>query len=53
MDAMVDKMVELRKNKMTADEKLPQGAVQSNCFGTMLVKMATPTPAGRRDLPHC
>ena len=38
MDAMVDKMVELRKGKMTADEcraKLQKG----NYFGTMLVKM--------------
>ncbi len=38
MDAMVEKMVELRKGKMTADEcrtKLRSG----NYFGTMLVKM--------------
>ena len=38
MDAMVDKMVELRKGKMTAEEC--RAALQkSNYFGTMLVKM--------------
>lgn len=38
MDAMVDKMVELRKGKMTADEC--RAALQKgNYFGTMLVKM--------------
>ena len=38
MDAMVEKMVELRKGKMTADEC--QAALKKgNYFGTMLVKM--------------
>jgi phosphate acetyltransferase len=38
MDAMVEKMVELRKGKMTADEC--RAALQKgNYFGTMLVKM--------------
>ena len=38
MDAMVDKMVELRKGKMTADE-CRAALKKSNYFGTMLVKM--------------
>ena len=38
MDAMVDKMVELRKGKMTADD-CRAALKRSNYFGTMLVKM--------------
>ena len=38
MDAMVDKMVELRKGKMTADECL-KAMSKGKYFGTMLVKM--------------
>ena len=38
MDEMVDKMVELRKGKMTADE-CRAALKKSNYFGTMLVKM--------------
>ena len=38
MDAMVAKMVELRKGKMTADE-CRTTLLQGNYFGTMLVKM--------------
>ena len=38
MDAMVAKMVELRKGKMTADE-CRATLLQGNYFGTMLVKM--------------
>ena len=38
MDAMVEKMVELRKGKMTADE-CRAALKKSNYFGTMLVKM--------------
>ena len=38
MDAMVEKMVELRKGKMTADE-CRTSLMKSNYFGTMLVKM--------------
>ena len=38
MDAMVDKMVELRKGKMSADE-CRDALKKSNYFGTMLVKM--------------
>ena len=38
MDAMVDKMVELRKGKMTADD-CRQSLMRGNYFGTMLVKM--------------
>ena len=38
MDAMVDKMVELRKGKMTADE-CREMLKKGNYFGTMLVKM--------------
>ena len=38
MDAMVDKMVELRKGKMTADE-CRAALKKSNYFGTMLVKI--------------
>ena len=38
MDAMVEKMVELRKGKMTADE-CRASLMKSNYFGTMLVKM--------------
>ena len=38
MDAMVDKMVELRKGKMTADE-CRAALMKGNYFGTMLVKM--------------
>ena len=38
MDAMVEKMVELRKGKMTADE-CHASLMKSNYFGTMLVKM--------------
>ena len=38
MDAMVDKMVELRKGKMTADE-CRETLKKGNYFGTMLVKM--------------
>ena len=38
MDAMVDKMVELRKGKMTADE-CRKALSKGNYFGTMLVKM--------------
>ena len=38
MDAMVDKMVELRKGKMTADE-CRAALKKGNYFGTMLVKM--------------
>ena len=38
MDAMVDKMVELRKGKMTA-EQCRAALMQGNYFGTMLVKM--------------
>ena len=38
MDAMVEKMVELRKGKMTADE-CRQALSRGNYFGTMLVKM--------------
>ena len=38
MDAMVDKMVELRKGKMTADD-CRKALSKGNYFGTMLVKM--------------
>lgn len=38
MDAMVEKMVELRKGKMTA-EQCRENLMKSNYFGTMLVKM--------------
>ena len=38
MDAMVEKMVELRKGKMTADERRA-ALKKGNYFGTMLVKM--------------
>ncbi len=38
MDAMVEKMVELRKGKMTA-EQCRDNLQKSNYFGTMLVKM--------------
>ena len=38
MDAMVNKMVELRKGKMTADE-CRKALSKGNYFGTMLVKM--------------
>lgn len=38
MDEMVDKMVELRKGKMTADE-CRKALSKGNYFGTMLVKM--------------
>ena len=38
MDAMVEKMVELRKGKMTADE-CRAALKKGNYFGTMLVKM--------------
>ncbi len=38
LDAMIEKMVELRKGKMTADE-CRQALKKSNYFGTMLVKM--------------
>lgn len=38
MDAMVDKMVELRKGKMT-EEQVRDALSKSNYFGTMLVKM--------------
>ena len=38
MDAMVDKMVELRKGKMTPDE-CRKALSKGNYFGTMLVKM--------------
>ena len=38
MDKMVDKMVELRKGKMTADQ-CRAALSQANYFGTMLVKM--------------
>ena len=38
MDEMVDKMVELRKGKMTADE-CREALSKSNYFGTMLVAM--------------
>jgi phosphate acetyltransferase len=38
MDAMVEKMVELRKGKMTAEE-CRKALQKSNYFGTMLVKM--------------
>ena len=38
MDAMVAKMVELRKGKMTA-EQCRENLMKSNYFGTMLVKM--------------
>ena len=38
MDAMVEKMVELRKGKMTADE-CRAALAKGNYFGTMLVKM--------------
>jgi len=38
MDAMVEKMVELRKGKMSADE-CRAALSKSNYFGTMLVKM--------------
>ncbi len=38
MDAMVEKMVELRKGKMTADE-CRQSLMKGNYFGTMLVKI--------------
>ena len=51
MDAMVDKMVELRKGKMTADE-CRKALSKGNYFGTMLVKMGYADAAGRRDLFH-
>ena len=38
MDAMVEKMVELRKGKMTADD-CRKNLMRGNYFGTMLVKM--------------
>ncbi len=38
MDAMVEKMVELRKGKMSAED-CHKALLQSNYFGTMLVKM--------------
>lgn len=38
LDAMIDKMVELRKGKMSADE-CREALKKSNYFGTMLVKM--------------
>ena len=38
MDAMVEKMVELRKGKMTADQ-CREALSKGNYFGTMLVKM--------------
>ncbi|MBO2527935.1 MAG: phosphate acetyltransferase, partial [Clostridiales bacterium] len=38
MDAMVDKMVELRKGKMTTDE-CRTALAKGNYFGTMLVKL--------------
>ncbi len=38
MDEMVDKMVELRKGKMTADE-CREALLKANYFGTMLVAM--------------
>ena len=38
MDEMVDKMVELRKGKMT-EEQCRAALSKSNYFGTMLVKM--------------
>ena len=38
MDAMVEKMVELRKGKMSADD-CRKALQKSNYFGTMLVKM--------------
>ena len=40
MDEMVEKMVELRKGKMTADE-CRAALSKGNYFGTMLVKMGT------------
>lgn len=39
MDEMVDKMVELRKGKMTAED-CRKNLTKSNYFGTMLVKMS-------------
>ena len=42
MDAMVEKMVELRKGKMSAED-CRAALSKGNYFGTMLVKMATPT----------
>ena len=59
MDAMVDKMVELRRGKMTA-EQCRDAHAKGNYFGTMLVKMGKadcllgglpiqqPTPSVRR-----
>ena len=38
MEGMVEKMVELRKGKMTADE-CRANLMKSNYFGTMLVKL--------------
>ena len=39
MDAMVDKMVELRKGKMTPRTSAARRCQKGNYFGTMLVKM--------------
>ena len=52
MDAMVEKMVELRKGKMTADE-CRAALKKGNYFGTMLVKMGVADALlGRRHLLH-
>ena len=40
MDAMVEKMVELRKGKMSSED-CRKALSKGNYFGTMLVKMAT------------
>ena len=47
MDAMVEKMVELRKGKMTADE-CRAALKKGNYFGTMLVKVGVADARGGR-----
>ena len=52
MDAMVEKMVELRKGKMTPED-CRKNLMKGNYFGTMLVKMGEGRlPAGRCHLLH-
>ena len=46
MDAMVEKMVELRKGKMSAED-CKAALSKGNYFGTMLVKMGKADQAGR------
>ena len=52
MDKMVDKMVELRKGKMTPED-CRKALSKGNYFGTMLVKMGYADSLLRRYLLHC